>query len=110
MKAGADVLVLESSDAAGGALRSHRAEGFLFEDGPTSVFDSDGNARAFFRDVGIEGEIVGSRPEARERYLWHEGKLQAVPAKPAEFLKSSLLSVFERIRVLKEPFIAPAKN
>jgi phytoene desaturase len=53
VRAGADVLVLEGGEAAGGAVRSHRADGFLFEDGPTSVLDPDDGFRAFCRDLGI---------------------------------------------------------
>jgi protoporphyrinogen/coproporphyrinogen III oxidase len=107
-QAGADAIVIEQSDRAGGALRSHASGGFLFEDGPTSILDMDGTAGSFLRDLGLEGEIVSARPEARERYLWHRDALRHVPSKPAEFIGSPLLSVLERVRVLREPFVAAA--
>jgi oxygen-dependent protoporphyrinogen oxidase len=109
-KAGTDVLVLEAAQLPGGVLRSYSSGGFLFDDGPTSILDTDGSPRAFCRDLAIEAEIVEARPEARERWIWHDGALRNVPSKPAELITTPLLSVLERLRFLKEPFTAPAKE
>jgi protoporphyrinogen/coproporphyrinogen III oxidase len=107
-KAGVEFLVLESSPEAGGVLRSHSSGGFVFDDGPSSILEGDGAARAFFRELGLEADIVESRPEARERYVWHDGALRDIPSKPGELATTPLLSILERVRFLKEPFTAPA--
>jgi protoporphyrinogen/coproporphyrinogen III oxidase len=107
-QAGSDVVLLEAGPEAGGALRSRTEGGFTFDDGPASILDGDGSARAFLRDLGLEGEIVTARPEARDRWVWHDGALRAIPSRPADLATTPLLSILERVRFLKEPFTAPA--
>jgi protoporphyrinogen/coproporphyrinogen III oxidase len=105
-KSGREVLLLEERDEAGGALRSHRADGWVFEDGPTSVLDLDGRFRAFCTDLGIESEIVRAGPDVKRRYLFHEGKLESVPSGPTDFMKTPLLTFGERLRFMRESFVA----
>jgi oxygen-dependent protoporphyrinogen oxidase len=107
-RAGADVLVLEERGEPGGALRSHREGGWLFEDGPTSVLDLQGTFRAFCADLGIEHEIVGARPDSRIRWLFHEGRLQRLPSGPAELATTPLLGFTERMRFMGEALVPPA--
>jgi oxygen-dependent protoporphyrinogen oxidase len=106
-KAGADVIVVDQGDAAGGVLRSHAERGYLFEDGPMSVLDSQGTFVDLCRDLGIEDAVVGSREDAKIRYLFHDGSPRKVPSGPGDLFGSPLVTFLEATRIAREAFIGP---
>ena len=105
-RAGAPIepLVLERAPRAGGNLRSERADGFLCEWGPNGFLDSVPETLALVRETGLSGRMVVSDDRARRRFIYRRGRLHELPAGPAGFAASGLLSVRGRLRVLGEPF------
>jgi oxygen-dependent protoporphyrinogen oxidase len=101
-KAGKDVLLLESSNSAGGMIKSVAAQGFLFETGPQS-FSTTPALNGLFADLKISGEVV-TAPTGAPRYIFVKGQLRAVPLSPPALLASSLLSWSTRFSLLREPF------
>ena len=101
---GLDVVVLEQSSRAGGLLRTERADGFLIEWGPNGFLDNAPLTLRMVDEAGLTADVVPSRDAARRRYLFHRGRLQAVPSSPAAMLTSRLLPVGAKLRVLMEPF------
>jgi oxygen-dependent protoporphyrinogen oxidase len=99
-----DVTVLEQSDRPGGNLRSERVDGFLCEGGPNGFLDNASDTAALVKDLGLE--TIKSDGRARRRYIYRRGRLHEVPASPAGFLRSSLLSWRGKLRVLGEPLAA----
>jgi len=101
---GADVALLEAGDAAGGVMRSERAEGFLFERGP-NAFQVKPAALGFLRRHGLEAMLVPAVPEARQRAVLRGGRLVPVPSGIGPALATPLLSLRGKLRVLGEPFV-----
>ena len=60
----------------------------------------------FLSGAGIEPDYASER--AKIRYIYKKGRLIPLPLSPLSFLKSPLLSLSGKIRVLKEPFVAPS--
>jgi oxygen-dependent protoporphyrinogen oxidase len=54
--------------------------------------------------VGVEDRIRTADPAAKARYLYTRGRLRAVPASPPAFLKSDILPLGARLRVVAELF------
>jgi protoporphyrinogen/coproporphyrinogen III oxidase len=106
-RAGMRVAVLEASPRVGGALLTHAEGGFRFELGPNTVLESDPGLPALLRDCGLEGERVAAAPGARRRYLWHRGRLVALPGGPLSFLSSPLFPAAAKLRLLREPWAPP---
>lgn len=100
--AGRDVLVLEASGRAGGAIRSETVDGFLVEHGPNSVRMTD-EIEELATGVGIEGELVSGNARA-PRYVFRDGRLVAAPMGPASLVTTSLISARAKLRLLAEPF------
>lgn len=101
-RAGLQVHALDSRSTAGGVMGTMRTEGFQFETGPNSI---PGNAewfRSLCSDVGIDDNLTNSRPAARTRFLFADGRLQALPMGPGQLLRSSLLSWRAKLRLVTE--------
>lgn len=97
------VLVLEASGRPGGVIDTLELEGFRFETGPNAIARS---ARAFCElcvELGIAELWLHSAPEAKERYLWHQGALVPLPRSPLAFARTPLLSRQAKLRILREP-------
>lgn len=101
-----DVRVFEASGRAGGNLRSEHIEGFLCEHGPNGFLDSEPATLALIEALGMADRVLASNDAARRRFIFHDGRLHALPGGPLAFLTSPLLSVRGRARVLAEPFAA----
>src|SRR4051794_13765158 len=99
-KAGRDVLVLESSDVPGGAIRTETLDGFIVERGPNSVRMTDG-LEALAGELGLADELVLADPRA-PRYVYLGGKLVRAPMGPASIVTTPLLSARAKLRVLAE--------
>ena len=105
VRAGMRVAVLEASPRPGGSLVTHEAAGFRFELGPNTVLESDPSLPALIRDCGLDGERLVAAPAARRRWVWHGGRLRALPSGPLAFLLSPLFPPAAKLRLLREPFV-----
>lgn len=102
-RAGREVLVLEASDRPGGVVGTLAFDGFRFETGPNTILGSSEELRNLAAELGILERLVATPPSARRRYLWHAGKLRALPS-PLTALTSLLLSPSAKLRVASEYF------
>jgi oxygen-dependent protoporphyrinogen oxidase len=101
-RGGADVLVLEAGDRAGGVVGTLERDGFRFETGPSTVPATSGAFRRLCGDLEIADRLIASSAAAQERYLFVRGRLLALPVSPPAFLLSPVLSVGGRLRVAAE--------
>ncbi|HXW57524.1 MAG TPA: protoporphyrinogen oxidase [Candidatus Cybelea sp.] len=99
---GARVTLLESSGQAGGLIATVDRDGFLFESGPQS-FQGTPALLGLVGELGIEGELVEADPRA-PRYVLRSGRLEKIPMSPPALVRSSLLGVGSRWRIVSEPF------
>ena len=103
-KSGLRVLVLEAGKRVGGVVGTFETNGFLFESGPNTVPASARHVRDAAADLGIDGQLVTSRSEAKRRYLFQSGGLHELPGGPRALLRTPLLSWSAKRRLLSEPF------
>ena len=101
---GLEVLVLEASDRPGGNIRTDRVEGFTIETGPNGYLDNVPTTPALVRRLGLETEVQRADESAAQRFLYRDGRLHLLPSGPVGFLRSPVLSLPGRLRVLGEPF------
>ena len=100
---GGDVRVLESSERAGGVVRTERRGEFLLEQGPNTVRPTP-ELLALVSELALEGETLFSDPRAA-RYVALDGTLRRLPAGPGEAFRTSLLSPSGKLRIAAEPFV-----
>ncbi len=105
---GLAVDVLEAGERAGGVIGTRERDGFLFETGPNSTLDTTPLIGALLTDLGIAGERRDAAAVAATRFIVRDGALVALPTSPRAFLTTRAFSLGARLRLLREPFIAPA--
>ena len=101
---GVDVVLLEAGSRVGGNIQTRRHEGFLTEAGPNGFLDREPATRALAASLGLESHLRTADPAAKRRYLYTRGKMRAVPGSPPAFLKSDVLPLGARLRVVGELF------
>jgi oxygen-dependent protoporphyrinogen oxidase len=107
---GKDAILLEAETRLGGNIETMRRDGFITETGPNSFLDKEPATRELAASVGVENLIRAADPAAKARYLYTRGQLRAVPASPPAFLKSDILPLGARLRVMAEIFTRRASE
>ena len=110
------ISLLEASGYIGGKIQTDRDSGFLVETGPDALMITKPGVREFIQQLGIEDQLI--EPASRQFYILHDGKLQSVPAGfasmvPADmgaFLRSSLISLPGKARMLAERLVPARKH
>ena len=97
---GVDVALIEKSDRVGGVIQSEHIGDYLIERGPNSSQGTE-ELMALVEELGITGEIAEGDPKA-PAFVCFTGRLHAVPAGPAAFIKSGLLTTRGKLRILAE--------
>jgi oxygen-dependent protoporphyrinogen oxidase len=103
--AGHDLVCIEPVAPAGGVLRSERQHGFLCETGPQALLDGAPETRRLIAELGLAERVLSTLPSARRRLLYRAGQLQPLPTSPPALLRSKLLSLGGKLRLLAEPFV-----
>ena len=75
----ADVVVLEARPRAGGNIVTERSGGYVIDAGPDSFLRTKPAAVALCKELGLEGELVLPRPEARHVFRAYQGGLVPLP-------------------------------
>jgi len=102
-----EVTVFEAKDRWGGNIRTEEIEACRVEWGPNGWLDNEPATLELVRSLGLEPRLVRAREAAARRYVWRDGRLRLLPAKPPKFLTSDCLPLRARLRVLLEPFAKP---
>jgi oxygen-dependent protoporphyrinogen oxidase len=105
---GVRVEVIEREPRAGGVIGSERIDGVLYERGPNSILETNPHIGELVSELGLASERLDVSALASRRYVVRDGTLVPLPASPPAFLKTRVFSFRSKLRLLREPFIAPA--
>ena len=106
-ESGLEVAVFERAAAPGGVISSRTQEGFAFELGPNTVLGGRPEIERLIAGSGLAHRLLVASEKA-VRWLWLDGRLQALPMSPPAFVASRVFTVGEKLRLLKEPFVGRA--
>ncbi|RYZ39869.1 MAG: protoporphyrinogen oxidase [Myxococcaceae bacterium] len=101
---GTAAVLLESSSRVGGNVQTRTQGDYLLEAGPNSFLDREPATRSLTEALGLETRLRSADAAAKNRYIFTRGALRKVPASPPAFLKSDVISLSARLRVLAELF------
>ncbi len=102
-----EITLLEKEQRMGGSILTEEADGFLMEGGPDCFISEKPWALRLCRELGLEGEVVGTNQEFRRTFILWGGELHEIPEgfmllAPTSlwpFVTSSLFSVFGKMRM-----------
>lgn len=102
--------VLERENHPGGLARSACEQGCVVDRGPSSFLAKEYGVMRLVNALNLSHELVSASPSARNRYLaWRHG-LETVPTSPWAMVKTPLLSLKDKLRLLLEPLIPASKQ
>jgi protoporphyrinogen/coproporphyrinogen III oxidase len=102
---GVRVTVVEAATQVGGVIQTSARDGYLVEHGPNSCMLTPELAQVTDA-LGLTPLVRAASPDAQRRYIVKGGTPLAVPMSPVAMLRSPLLSLSAKLRVLREPFVA----
>ncbi|HUP18071.1 MAG TPA: protoporphyrinogen oxidase [Acidimicrobiia bacterium] len=102
------VTLIEEAPRLGGKVITEHNDGFLLEGGPDSFVTGKGSVLELAAELGITDRVISSRAEHRGAYVWSRGRLHPLPdglllmapSRVWPVLRTSVLSVKGRLRVL----------
>jgi oxygen-dependent protoporphyrinogen oxidase len=98
------VQVIESASSAGGKIRSESDDGYTLEWGPQGFLDNAPDTLDLARILGLEDSLVRADETATDRFILRDGELREVVPSPLGFMRSDILPLSGRLRILGEPF------
>ena len=105
----ADITLFEAGRRVGGKVWTETSpEGYLCEGGVNGFLDKIPRTLELCREAGVTP--LRADKSAQKRYVYSRGELHKLPEKPPEFLKSRLLSVRGRLRVVLETIAGGTDN
>lgn len=108
-KPDAQITIFEAGQRIGGKVWTETStDGYLCEGGVNGFLDKIPRTLELCTEAGVSP--VRADASAQKRYVYSRGELHKLPEKPPEFLKSRLLSVPGRLRVIYETIAGGTDN
>lgn len=102
---GIRVSVYELADEAGGVIKTVKQDGWQTEAGPNSLLLNSDKIGSLLEELGLKPQIEEANPKARKRFIVKNGQPTALPLSVWDAIKSDLLSLGSKLRLLGEPFV-----
>jgi oxygen-dependent protoporphyrinogen oxidase len=114
-KAGIPFILIEKSNHLGGVIRTENLSGCLVEGGPDSFLTAKPWALDLIRELGMDGQVIGSNDDRRETFIWKRGEMVPIPdgmqfmipTKVGPMLSSGLVGWGTKIKMGLEFFRKP---
>ena len=113
-----EIRLFEKSNELGGVIRTEHRDGFVLDLGPDALFKGKPAASELARRLGLESELVDSLAQPLPTLIYQDGKLHPLPeglelmapTRLMPLLRSRLISVPGKIRMMMEPFIPKSEG
>ncbi|UFJ41756.1 protoporphyrinogen oxidase [Brevibacillus humidisoli] len=111
------ITLVEQEDRFGGKIATLRKDGFVIESGPDSFLARKKAILDVTKELGLESELIATRPEAKKTYIFRKQKLcpippglvMGIPSRLLPFLTSGLISPFGKARAAMD-LILPCRQ
>ena len=106
----AKICILEKASSPGGAIRSMHQDGYLAEWGAHGFLDNVEASRELLADTGLDREAQKAPLDQFVRYICLNGKLNLIPQNPKKIIRSDLVSLPAKLRVLADLWKKPYRE
>ena len=100
-----EVVLFEREGRLGGTIGVDRAGGFVSDWGPNGFLDRVPLTLQMVHELGADDRLFPARSASGKRFIYRHGRLNEISPSPPAFLRSPLLSLKGRLRLVGEPFI-----
>ncbi len=98
------VRLFEGDSRLGGTIGTDFIDGHSFDTGANGFLDREPLTLQLCDELDLGDALERANPNVRKRFIVRGGRLREVPMSPLTFLKSDILSVPGRLRIIQEPF------
>ena len=109
-KAGIKFKIFEKSNHIGGVIRTEKINNFLFEIGPNSGVIGNAEIANLFEDLKDDCRLEIADHSSARRLIWKKNKWHALPSGPVSAVTTPLFSLYDKFRILGEPFRKKGTN
>lgn len=114
-RAGVEHTLFEREPRVGGVIETRTWENCILECGPDSFLSAKPEAAALIRDLGLDGDLIGSNDHQRITYVLKKGRLvplpeglmMMIPTRVWPILKTPLLGWGTKLQMAREWFRKP---
>ncbi len=99
------VTVYESSARTGGMIQTMTSGGFLAEQGPNTILETSAAVSDLVNDLGLTPHRLYPAPGMEARYVVRDGRPVRLPQSAMGAMRTPLLSLQAKIRILGEVFV-----
>jgi protoporphyrinogen/coproporphyrinogen III oxidase len=103
-------VVIEERERPGGVIKTSRADGFTFEEGPNTGILGNPEVVELFEDLGSACKCEMAGNNVNKRFILKNGRWEMMPLSPGQAVRTPLFSTGDKFRLLGEPFRRPGKN
>jgi protoporphyrinogen/coproporphyrinogen III oxidase len=97
--------IIEKQSRPGGNILTSDRDGFRVEGGPNGIFDARPSTLQLCKDLGLGDRLIpASEGSRKNRYLFLDGRLRALPKSLWSFLLSPVLSWRGKVSLLAERY------
>ncbi|HJP78313.1 MAG TPA: protoporphyrinogen oxidase [Pseudonocardiaceae bacterium] len=100
------VQLIEAGGAAGGKVTTTVVEGYTFDLGPGQFSSRAKDTAALVAELGLTDRLTMAGPAARRVHIVRGDRVLPVPTGPLTALRTPLLSIPGKLRILLEPLLA----
>jgi len=104
------VTLLEADSRLGGTIGTDHIDGYSFDWGPNGFLDREPLTLKLCHELGLDDTLERANNNVTKRFIMRGGGLKEVPMSPIKFMKSDILSLSGRLRLLIEPFASVCKE
>ncbi|WP_372635339.1 protoporphyrinogen oxidase [Fodinibius sp.] len=105
-----DVTVYEKEAVIGGAIKTAVIDDWLVEEGPNTLMVKSTELWELLDSLELNDKILETNGIAKKRYVVKNNRPLPLPLSVFDFLKTNLLSLNAKFRLLKEPFVSKKKQ
>lgn len=99
---GHEVTLWEAGAAVGGNCRTDLEDGFTLDRGPNGWLDNEPAMDRLLGLLGLREQVRVASDAARLRWIFWRGRLHPAPLSPPALLRSGLLTVGQKLRILAD--------
>jgi len=99
-----EVRLFEKENRLGGTIGTDREDGYISDWGSNGFLDKVPLTLDLVEEIGLTKKLETAAPTSENRFIYRHGQLNAISASPIKFMKSPILSLGGRLRIVTEPF------
>ncbi len=103
-------VMVEKEQHPGGVIHTHQEQGFTFEAGPNTGVLGNLEIMQLFKDLEGHCQLEVADPQAKKRLIWKKGSWHALPSGFRKAITTPLFTLYDKLRILGEPFRARGKD